>query len=269
MRCIQYRAYLGTSNANITPVLRQVTIRYNIPHLIESFSIREGEIVNGTRTINWTVSDPDNDTFTFNISLMNKDNDERTLLAGGLDGQARSWDWNTTGTPNGSYMLFIAAIDENPYVPLTRAAVSGNFTISHPAPPPAPPPPPPVNRQPEILTVTAPDNTVVKSTAPLTLSADASDPDGDALTYDWQDNGVSIGKERRLSHKFAPGNHTLILLIGDGQHVTTRTFSFTVAPAPRTIEPKPATVPGFEAGVAGAAVVTVVSIGLFWRRERR
>jgi len=120
-----------------------------------------------------------------------------------------------------------------------------------------------------ILTVTAPNDTVVKSTAPLTFSAEASDPDGDPLTYDWQDNGVSIGKERSLSYTFAPGNHTLILLIGDGRYTTSRTFNFTVAPPPKTIGTEPASVPGFEAGVAGAAVVSVVAIGLFWRRERR
>jgi hypothetical protein len=152
-RYIQYRAYLGTSDASITPVLNEVTIRYNLPHTL--------------------------------------------------------------------------------------------------------------------LSVTAPNDTVVKSTAPLTLSAEASDPDGDLLTYDWQDNGVSISKERSFSYKFAPGNHTLILLIGDGRYVKTRTFNFTVAPAPKAIETKPVSIPGFEVGVAGAAVVTVVSIGLFWRRERR
>jgi hypothetical protein len=120
-----------------------------------------------------------------------------------------------------------------------------------------------------ILTVTAPNNTVVKSTAPLAFSAEASDPDGDVLTYDWQENGVSLSKERSFSRKFAPGNHTLILLIGDGRYITTRTFNFTVAPAPKPVDTTPASVPGFGAGVAGAAVVTVVSLGLFWRRERR
>jgi N-acetylneuraminic acid mutarotase len=264
-RWIQYRAYLGTSNANATPVLRQVTIWYNLMQAIESFSIPEGDTVNGTRTINWTVSDPDNDTFTFIISLLNTDTDETTLLEGGLGDQARSWDWNTTDIPNGSYRLYIAAIDDNPYVPLTRYAVSGNFTISHPAPPL----PPPVNREPEILNVIAPNNTVVNSTAPLILSAVASDPDGDLLTYDWQENGVSLSKERSFSYKFAPGDHTLILLIGDGRHITTRTFNFSVTAPPKTIDAKPAAVPGFEAGIAGAAVVVVVTFGLFWRRERR
>jgi hypothetical protein len=129
--------------------------------------------------------------------------------------------------------------------------------------------PPPVNRAPEIVTFSAPENRTVKSSETLTLSADATDPDGDNLTYEWKDNGATISTEKTFSRKFAPGNHTLILLIGDGRYTTTRTFNFAVAEPPRTIETKPAAIPGFEAGIAAAAAVSVVAIGLFWRRERR
>jgi hypothetical protein len=129
--------------------------------------------------------------------------------------------------------------------------------------------PPPVNRAPEIVAFSAPENRTVKSSETITISADATDRDGDNLTYEWKDNGATVSTEKTFSRKFAPGNHTLILLIGDGRSTTTRTFSFTVAQPPRTIDAGPVPVPGFEAGMAAAAVVSVMAIGLFWRRERR
>ncbi len=125
------------------------------------------------------------------------------------------------------------------------------------------------NREPEIVSANAPNGTKVPANKVLELSVNASDPDGDPLNYAWKENGVTLSTEKSFSHKFPPGNHTLILLIGDGIYTTTRTFNFTVAPAPTTINTKPAPIPGFEAGIATAAIVTVVTIGLFWRRERR
>jgi len=122
---------------------------------------------------------------------------------------------------------------------------------------------------PLILAVVGPENITVQPTSVQTFSVEATSPSNATLTYEWKDNGVSISTEKTFSRRFAPGNHTLILLIGDGRYITTRTFNFTVAPAPKTVETKPVSVPGFEAGVAGVAVASAVAIGLFWRRERR
>jgi len=127
----------------------------------------------------------------------------------------------------------------------------------------------PVNRAPEIVNVSAPENRTVKSSETLAFSADATDPDGDNLTYEWKEDNVTLSTEKSFSRRFAPGNHTLVLLIGDGHYVTTRKFNFTVAPPPKAIETKPVSVPGFGAIIAAAAVTVVVATGLFWRRERR
>jgi hypothetical protein len=124
-------------------------------------------------------------------------------------------------------------------------------------------------RSPEITSISVPENVTVSPSKALTLSVEATSPSNATLTYEWKDNGATISTEKTFSRKFAPGNHTLILLIGDGRYITTRTFNFTVAPAPKTIETKPVSIPGFEAGIAAAAAATVVAIGLFWRRERR
>ena len=123
--------------------------------------------------------------------------------------------------------------------------------------------------EPKILSLSVPENVTVKAFSVQTFSVEAKSPTNATLTYEWKDNGVTVSTEKTFSGKFAPGNHTLILLIGDGKYTTTRTFSFTVAPAPKTIDTTPAPIPGFEAGAAAAAVVTVMAVGLFWRRERR
>jgi hypothetical protein len=122
---------------------------------------------------------------------------------------------------------------------------------------------------PYIVSVTGPENITVKASSVQTFSVEATSPSGANLTYEWKENGATLGTEKTFSHKFPPGNHTLILLIGDGRYTTTRTFNFTVAPPSKTIETKPVSVPGFEVGVAAAAIALVVTIGLFLRRERR
>jgi hypothetical protein len=123
--------------------------------------------------------------------------------------------------------------------------------------------------QPAIVAVSGPDNVTVKASSVQTFSVEASSPTNATLTYEWKDNGVTVSTERTFSRKFSPGDHVLILLIGDGRYTTSRTFNFTVARPPKTIDTKPISLPGFEAGIAAAAVVVVVSLGLFWRRERR
>jgi len=123
--------------------------------------------------------------------------------------------------------------------------------------------------QPTILSVLGPENITVKASSVQTFSVEASSPSNATLTYDWKENGVTLSTEKTFSRKFAPGKHSLILLIGDGQYTTSRTFNFTVAQPPKTTEPKPFSTPGFEAGIAVAAISAVMVAGLFWRRERR
>jgi len=117
-------------------------------------------------------------------------------------------------------------------------------------------------RAPQITSISVPENVTVSPSKALTLSVEARSPSGANLTYEWRENGVTMSTESTFSYRFAPGNHTLILLIGDGRYMTTRTFNFTVAQPPKTIETNPVSVPGFGAGMAAAAV-TVAAIALF------
>jgi DNA-binding MarR family transcriptional regulator len=126
-----------------------------------------------------------------------------------------------------------------------------------------------LNRQPLILSASAPENATVPADRARTFSVNASDPDGDSLTYDWQENGVTLGTESTLKRKFSPGFHSLILLIGDGHYVTTRTFNFTVAPAPDRPGPGPGALAGSGAAVAAGAVSVVFVAGFLaaWGTE--
>jgi DNA-binding MarR family transcriptional regulator len=118
------------------------------------------------------------------------------------------------------------------------------------------------NRPPEIIKVSGPNDERVKSSSTLKFSVVATDIDGDNLTYDWQENGSSLGTGPTLLRKFPSGQHTLMLLIGDGQHQTTRTFNFTVDPAPASTEPGPGLVRVDNPVIFGAAIGAAVALGL-------
>jgi len=94
----------------------------------------------------------------------------------------------------------------------------------------------PENRAPTILSVSGENITNLSEKDAAEFSVQVSDPDGDPISYEWRENGTLLGNGSVLKRRFPPGNHTLILLIGDGMHYISRPFNFTVAP--------PAVVPG-------------------------
>jgi len=119
-------------------------------------------------------------------------------------------------------------------------------------------------KRPVIVSLSVPENRTVKASSVQTFSVEAVSPLNSTLAYEWRDNGVTVSTERSFARRFAPGNHTMVLLIGDGRYTTTRTFNFTVAPPPRTIEAGPVPVPGVWAGLAAAAIALTAVLGLFW-----
>jgi len=173
-RWLQYRAYFDTSDLNFTPVLDRVTITYNLRQSIEILSPAEGNVWSGIQNITWSASDPDNDSLSISIYLENATSS--VLLASNLPNGTSTWSWNTSAVPNGTYRIRLSADDKNPTIPLTVNATCGNFTIFHP------PPPPPPNRPPAVALFSPLNGSVVNSTS-VRLGWNATDPEGDALTF--------------------------------------------------------------------------------------
>jgi N-acetylneuraminic acid mutarotase len=173
-RWLQYRAFFDTTDLNFTPVLDSVVITYNLRQSIAITFPVEYDLHPETFNITWRASDPDNDTLSFDIFLENVTGS--LLLASGLPDGTGSWTWNTSAVQNGTYRIRIAAVDDNPSIPLTVNATSGDFRIYHP--PPLPPP----NHLPHVDLLSPPNNSEINSTGVL-LEWNGSDPDGDPLLY--------------------------------------------------------------------------------------
>lgn len=188
-RWLQYRVCLSTTASALTPVLKSVNIEYNLPQHLWMSSPGGGENWTGLHNITWTAKDPDNDSLTFSIYL-EKEN-TRSLLVSDLPNGTTDWTWNTSAVPNGTYRIRMVAKDDNPSIPLTVSATSGNFTIVHP--PPLPPP----NHPPHVMLVSPMNNSMV-NTSSVRLSWNGTDPDGDTLTFTvrYSDRPLALGNAR-------------------------------------------------------------------------
>ncbi|MFX0181756.1 MAG: Ig-like domain-containing protein, partial [Candidatus Hodarchaeota archaeon] len=132
-----------------------------------------GEALSGTVTITWDASDLDGDSLTYSVYYW--DASAWIELISGWT--TTSYEWDTTLVSNGEfYQVRIVANDSA----LTGKDESdGSFTIDNPNAP--------------IVTVTYPNGGETLS-GTVTITWDASDPDGDSLTYTiyYWDSGVWI-----------------------------------------------------------------------------
>src|SRR5438270_1964476 len=103
------------------------------------------------------------------------------------------------------------------------------------------PPPPPPNHPPTITLTANPTKVFAGSNDPITLNAQAADPDNDTLTYKWTATGGTVegtGAEARWnSTGVQPGKYTITSTVDDGKGGTA-TSSTDV-----TVEEKPNTAP--------------------------
>jgi hypothetical protein len=86
-----------------------------------------------------------------------------------------------------------------------------------------------INRPPEVALGSPEEGGVYNVTDRIELRAEATDADGDLLTFVWKDGSVAVGTGQALNASFGPGNHTLTVTVSDGRgNDVVRTVNFTV-----------------------------------------
>jgi outer membrane protein OmpA-like peptidoglycan-associated protein len=117
------------------------------------------------------------------------------------------------------------------------------------------PPPPPPNHPPTVTLSANPTKVFAGSNDPITLNAQAADPDNDTLTYKWTATGGTVegtGAEGRWnSTGVQPGKYTITSTVDDGKGGTA-TSSTDV-----TVEEKPNTPPAVSSCAADPSTITV------------
>jgi len=237
-RWLQYRAYFNTSDSIYTPVLDSVTIQYNLRQSLEVTGPSEGDVWSRTHDIKWSASDPDNDALLFDIYLENGISSVR--LASNLSNETRLWSWTASSFAPGTYRIRVVARDDNPSIPITVQALSGNFTVPGP------------NRPPHVELVWPPDRSLVDNTT-VRLLWNGTDPDRDLLTYSVQYSNLPLSQGHYTSEVTQDGwflmanlaeNTTYYWMVdaSDGIFASTDVpageWSFTVAPVPKNHRPR-------------------------------
>ena len=117
------------------------------------------------------------------------------------------------------------------------------------APPPPAPPPTPGGNQPPVVTSLTPEVTILIPEAVTKITCEASDPDGDKLTYTWMASGGTISNKEGIANWRAPdfaGEFVIGVTVDDGKGGTvakscTLTVTTNQRPVVSSITAQPAT----------------------------
>ncbi len=165
-----------------------------------------------TVTINCTGSDPDNDPLTYTWSS----------TCGKVDGNGPQVRWLSAGVPLGSCTI-TAKVDDG------RGGSASSSVAVRVEPKPNHPP---------TITCSA-DRSSVFAGEKVHITTNASDPDGDKLTYSWRANaGQVVGSGAAVDFDtsgLSPGNYTVTVRVDDGRGGA--------ADCSSTVEVKPVPVP--------------------------
>jgi hypothetical protein len=167
-RWIQYRISMNTSLQFMTPLVESLQIRYNLLQTVDITSPNTYVNWTGSHGITWKVNDLDNDSFTFDIYLLNASG-SRPLVLNYVSALMR-YQWDTDTVPSGEYRIQIFAKDDNKTIPLVANFTSPVFTVWHP------------NRLPAAVLLGPEDGKLVNSSS-VTLQWNGSDADEDAIYY--------------------------------------------------------------------------------------
>src|SRR5262249_3949460 len=143
-RFVQYRVKLATSDPRRTPELRSIALSYRTSNLapeiakvdVPDLSIADGTVRQTRLNIRWDVSDPNEDELSFTVAVRTEGwpdwirlNEEPIT--------ERSYSWDTTAFPSGSYRVRVVATDRpsnSPDDALTRERESLSFLVDHDPP---------------------------------------------------------------------------------------------------------------------------------------
>jgi hypothetical protein len=138
-RFLQYRVTLGTSDANMTPVLHRVNVRYataNQPPEITALEVPdpEKETPKDAKKLHlkWTATDPNEDELVYSVYARKDGWTDWVLLDDNLS--KTEWDWDTTTTPAGVYRVKVVASDRPDNADgetLSTERIAGPVTVAH------------------------------------------------------------------------------------------------------------------------------------------
>jgi hypothetical protein len=141
-RFLQYRVTLTSENADVTPALRDLTLRYlntNQAPEVTSLDVPnlDAVVLENPKKLKfkWTAVDANEDELTYNL-YVRKDGWKNWVLLE-EDWEKREYEWDTTTTPSGEYHLKVVASDrrDNPEEDaLTGERISKPFVVSHTPP---------------------------------------------------------------------------------------------------------------------------------------
>jgi hypothetical protein len=141
-RFLQYRVTLTTEDAQKTPALHSIALRYmttNQAPEVTSITVPDLDAANLDNPkklrFKWSATDANEDELTYNLYVRKDGWKNWVLLEEDLE--HTDFEWDTTTTPSGMYRLKIVASDRKdnpPEAALTGQRISNSFAVAHEAP---------------------------------------------------------------------------------------------------------------------------------------
>jgi hypothetical protein len=143
-RFVQYRVQLATTDPRRTPELRSIALSYRTSNLapeiarldVPDLSAADGAVRQTRLNLRWDASDPNDDDLSFTISVR-KEGWPDWIKLNEEPISERSFAWDTTAFPSGSYRVKVLASDRpsnRPDEALTRDRESLTFLVDHDPP---------------------------------------------------------------------------------------------------------------------------------------
>jgi hypothetical protein len=143
-RFVQYRVKIATNDPRRTPELRSVALAFRTSNLfpeitrldVPDLSTSDGTVRQTRLNLRWEATDPNDDDLSFTVSVR-KDGWPNWIKLNEQPITERSFTWDTTAFPSGSYRVKLTATDRpsnSPDEALSRERESVTFLVDHDPP---------------------------------------------------------------------------------------------------------------------------------------